>query len=457
MYSEQPLPSDLLKTVSARYGRMTIFKADVTVGRALQLYGEWAENEIRFLKKLIEPGNTVLDIGGYIGTHTLAFSQFVGSHGSVVVFEPRPECCEVLRRNVYENECVNVRLEHAAAGDRLGTISVPTVDFMDPINFGALGLKFDTPPIPSGESISTNVRLLPIDSLELGECALLKIDVEGVEHLVIEGAKETIKRCAPYIYAECNSISAGIKTLRILNDVGYIVMAHIADAYNPNNFSAESENIFGNCREIALLGFPASRRLDFEHFMAGQTDILLPVDDEDDIAFCLLQKPQFAFEALEPSSAGIAYKKSTGRSGEPSESVQALQALQAKTVTTAEDRQRLELALAEARRLANEVCAERDQLAKQKAAVCAERDELAGQKAAVCAERDHSPSRRLRSALNATNSPGRMPRSARNATNSPGRMPRSARNATNSPGRMPRPVRNSTERRVALGDPSNII
>ena len=75
LYSEQPLPSDLLKTVSARYGRMTIFKADVTVGRALQLYGEWAENEIRFLKKLIELGNTVLDIGGYIGCIDAGFAD----------------------------------------------------------------------------------------------------------------------------------------------------------------------------------------------------------------------------------------------------------------------------------------------------------------------------------------------------------------------------------------------
>ena len=109
------MTSSLYETVDARYGRITTFANDVgAVSRSLRIYGEWAENEISFLRRLIPSGGTAVDVGAYVGTHTLAFSRFVGSAGSVVSFEPQPDTFKLLEANVANNHVSNVRLENAA-------------------------------------------------------------------------------------------------------------------------------------------------------------------------------------------------------------------------------------------------------------------------------------------------------------------------------------------------------
>ena len=61
------------RAVRARYGEMTVFANDTgAVSRSLAEYGEWAENELAFMRKLVPPGATVIDVGAYVGTHTLA-------------------------------------------------------------------------------------------------------------------------------------------------------------------------------------------------------------------------------------------------------------------------------------------------------------------------------------------------------------------------------------------------
>ena|SRR5437868_1400172 len=101
--------ADLYRTVRTRYGQMAVFANDTgAVSRSLLTYGEWAENELSFLGTLILPGATVLDVGAYIGTHTLAFSKLVGSEGRVVAIEPQPKTFELLTKNVFANRLTNV-------------------------------------------------------------------------------------------------------------------------------------------------------------------------------------------------------------------------------------------------------------------------------------------------------------------------------------------------------------
>ena len=72
----------LFRTIDARYGRMTFFANDIgAASGSLAIYGEWAENEIGFVKTFIAVGETVVDVGAYIGTHTLAFSHSLGRRG----------------------------------------------------------------------------------------------------------------------------------------------------------------------------------------------------------------------------------------------------------------------------------------------------------------------------------------------------------------------------------------
>src|SRR2546428_7070432 len=114
---------NLFQTVDARYGRMMFFANDIgAVSQSLQTYGEWAENELGFMKVLIPRGATVVDVGAYIGTHTLAFAHFAGPDGRVISIEPQDESFALLKRNVAANRLTNVQLDHAAAADHAAAL-----------------------------------------------------------------------------------------------------------------------------------------------------------------------------------------------------------------------------------------------------------------------------------------------------------------------------------------------
>ncbi len=307
-----------LETVIGRNGRITFLRNDLIIGRALRSYGEWAENEIRLLRRLISAGDAVLDIGANIGTHALALAAQVGTRGTLIAIEPRPEIFELLRQNVEQNDLRQVRLEHAAAGAELSEIIVPTLDINASSNFGSLSLLPDTVPVAASDF--RHVRMLTVDSLALSTCSLIKIDVEGMEALVLAGATRTIRDLKPFIYAECNTLENGIAIKSRLDELGYKCFLHLADAYNPKNFLGNADNWLGDAREAAILGVHPDHIDAILDLMREPDELLLPADDADAIAFGLLQKPQFFSEALSVSSAAIAYHGKTKSPGEPATS-----------------------------------------------------------------------------------------------------------------------------------------
>ena len=93
---------------------MAFFRNDPVIGRALREYGEWAQIEIDLLLTLIDAGSVVLDLGAYIGTHTLAFATKTFPYqGRVHGFEPIPDHFSVLQRNVQANGADTITLHNA--------------------------------------------------------------------------------------------------------------------------------------------------------------------------------------------------------------------------------------------------------------------------------------------------------------------------------------------------------
>lgn len=146
--------------------------------------------------RLLQPGDAVLDAGANIGYFSLLFSQRVGPAGRVHAFEPHPRLSEALRRNV------------AAAKARRGAqIEVHQVALSSARGRGLLahspyfeenqGISQLCPPgqqaVESG-MISHPVELETLDHLfPEGEFALLKIDVEGHEEPVLQGAARLLR------------------------------------------------------------------------------------------------------------------------------------------------------------------------------------------------------------------------------------------------------------------------
>lgn len=287
----------LLSVVNGRYGRIAYFARDVgAVSLALAAYGEWAANELAFMRQFIPKNGTVLDIGAYVGTHTLAFA---GWTGEVVALEAQPATFQVLGDNVRCNGLTNVRLEHAAAGDYCGSMHAHGIDITTEASFGSASLAGAA---PDTAGTMFDVPIVTIDSLDLPRCDFMKIDVEGMESAVIAGAAATIRRHRPVIYAECNSVELGADSLRVMRDLGYEVRLHVVDAFAEDNFFGNPVNIFGPAREAALVGVPLGDPR-FETAVVQPCEIFARIETLDDLVLGLLNKPQYPPEILQPSAA----------------------------------------------------------------------------------------------------------------------------------------------------------
>ena len=304
---------DLFETVNFRYGQVTFFANDTgAITDSLRLYGEWAENELRFMLSMVREGDTVIDVGAYIGTHALAFARHVGEAGRVVSIEAQSSSFEVLSRNIAANGVKQVQLEHAVASATAKDELIPSIDIESPASYGSASLRDVLVPgvhpgsgeAPSGRPEGLAIRSIAVDDLAVSSCSLIKIDVEGMEDMVLRGAGRTIERCHPAIYAECNSLEDGLRSLALLKRYDYRVRAHVVLAYNSGNFRANPENIFGGACEVALVGTPAAGPDPLEAYVLRPCELLLDVETADDLALALLNKPQYEHEVLRDGAAG---------------------------------------------------------------------------------------------------------------------------------------------------------
>lgn len=299
------------KSVSSRYGEITVFANDSGAAtQSLLGYGEWAENEITFLKQFAAEGSTVLDVGAYIGTHTLALARFVGPAGQLIAIEAQPDTFELLTKNVYANLSAEppfrIQLLNAVASYEPAQISIPTINIERNGNFGSASLLGVLSADPTGRGNfpgHASVPAITVDSLDLQDCALIKIDVEGAEDVVLRGAALTVERCSPLVYCECNSLAAGLRSMAVLESLGYKIFAHVVDAFNAENFFRSKENMFGDAREVALVGVPAKREREISCLPLRDCELLLTIRDADDLVLALLNKPQYQGEVLRQGQA----------------------------------------------------------------------------------------------------------------------------------------------------------
>ena len=153
-------------------------------------------------------GVVALDIGANIGVFTVEWARHMTGWGSVIAVEAQERIFHALAGNVALNNCFNARPIWAAAGSEAGSIRMPVPDYLSFASFGSLQIR----PSPStedmgqeldyGDAAMAEVRAISIDSMDLARVDLIKIDVEGMEMEVLEGARETIGRLLPDLVVE---------------------------------------------------------------------------------------------------------------------------------------------------------------------------------------------------------------------------------------------------------------
>ena len=232
-------------TVECRHGRFTVFDEDELVGLSLATYGEYSEGEVAVFNKILKPGDVAIDVGANIGALTIPMAKLVGEAGCIHAFEASAANFDLLRQNVWQNKLVTtIELYPLAASDREGSLKVDKQSALH---------AYSRKDINEGEF---SVECITIDSLELPRCKLIKIDVDGHELQVLNGAVETIKRCRPVVYIE-NEIDAKREALVAwFIDHGYRCFWHRPYLFNIDNFRGDKRNIFGALVSIMNVCIP---------------------------------------------------------------------------------------------------------------------------------------------------------------------------------------------------------
>ena len=168
----------------------------------------WEKHIDTQFQKYVKQGTLAIDIGGHIGTHTLSLSRLVGPRGKVHVFEPQAKLFTELVLNMDLNSCQNVIFHRKALGDKKDIIE------MNPTNKENEGNTL----VGKG---GDKVQMEKLDDLQLTNISLIKIDVEGLEEKVIEGAMQTISTQKPVLIIEIWSDEKVLDKIQKIESLGY--------------------------------------------------------------------------------------------------------------------------------------------------------------------------------------------------------------------------------------------
>ncbi len=258
-HAKQIISGGQVGLVQAKHGFMLYNEFDQYIGKSIKHYGEFSEGEVHVFYSLLAAGDFAVEVGANIGAHTLPIAKKVGKTGRVFAFEPQYAVYQILCGNLALNGLNHARAYLAACGAAPGEIIVPVLDSGRETNFGGLSL--------GGHQQGDRVSVVTIDGMDLPRCKLLKIDVEGMELQVLQGATQTIQRTRPFLYIENDREDKSKALIEFIFQLGYRCFWHLPNMFNPNNYFGNSQNLFGRIVSINMLCIPKEMTI-------GQIDLI---------------------------------------------------------------------------------------------------------------------------------------------------------------------------------------
>lgn len=154
----------------------------------------WEKKLFNIYKNMIQPDDTIVDVGAFIGSHTLIFSK-LAHNGNIIAFEPCRKPFEALTKSLDYNDMKNVKLLKNIVTNKINDEEIMGSTYDGDSSIQRLRprkkfLEYET------------IKTTTIDSLNLKRCDLIKIDAENAEWLVMEGAENTINKHRPIIFFE---------------------------------------------------------------------------------------------------------------------------------------------------------------------------------------------------------------------------------------------------------------
>ena len=174
--------------------------------------GSYERGKMDLAESLLNPGDVVFDIGANVGIYTLLFSKAVGPAGRVVAFEPWPRNVQYLREHLALNKVANAIVVSSAVCTESGTAMLNGSGHSSTVRVSSDG-DHEVDKVRLDDYVATS-RLRP---------KLIKIDVEGSEVDVLNGASTTLKNVAPWLLVATHSVALKSECTAFLEDHGYLV------------------------------------------------------------------------------------------------------------------------------------------------------------------------------------------------------------------------------------------
>lgn len=171
--------------------------------------GSFEPVETSFIRSVVKPGMTFVDVGANIGWFSANAAKLVGSKGRLFAFEPRKDTFSALSRTFQDNGFSDrATLINAAVGEEAGEVFIGWSP-----QLGNPGGTWTLPYLELEETFRDNGAALertPVVVLDevIGDTSVdvMKIDIEGAEPIALRGARGLLRRQRPLILCELNPV-----------------------------------------------------------------------------------------------------------------------------------------------------------------------------------------------------------------------------------------------------------
>ena len=201
-----------LKTINTQFGKIVININDQFIGKSFLNQKYWGLQDIEIISKIIEfkckKKNKIVfyDVGANIGTHSIALSNIFKNKIVIRAFEAQSNIYEMFNQSIKINNLNNIELYHNAVSDKNDEIiRIDLPDYSKQNNFGGLELL---KPFQNSDNaqmkksgIFEDIKSIKLDIFN-EEVDFIKIDVEGMENLVLKGSKNLIVNHRPFLFME---------------------------------------------------------------------------------------------------------------------------------------------------------------------------------------------------------------------------------------------------------------
>lgn len=156
-------------------------------------------NSLKLLKSNIDD-KTIFDVGTNFGYLSMVWANSICKKGKVYSFEPHPLLYNSLSKSIKSNSLEDIIVwENVAVGNETGTIDIkilPTTSNKMDVESNSINVKKE----------KVNIITLDhyVEKNNIMKCDLIKIDVDGIEFEILNGAKELIKKMYPIFIVETN-------------------------------------------------------------------------------------------------------------------------------------------------------------------------------------------------------------------------------------------------------------